>query len=187
VYGDVDWSQLPLFTLNKAVSFSAAILLGCAYLPWNSPQRRTFGLAGFALSMLHVLMSAALLTPAHYPKLYADARFNLMGGICILGGCVAVLLLLVPASASSRVVKAALASEEWVARQRVGYWALGAAVVHVFALGFRGWLDPASWPGGLPPITMFSTAVLAAPPVGLIFWRLSGRRATQSEELPQQR
>jgi DMSO/TMAO reductase YedYZ heme-binding membrane subunit len=177
VYGGVDWSQLPLFTFNKAVSFSAAILLGCAYLPSNAMLRRTFGLAGFSLSMLHVLMSAALLTPAHYPKLYVDGRFTSAGGICVLGGCVALLLLLVPASASSRVMKSALTSEEWLARQRVGYWALAAAFVHVFALGFKGWFDPASWPGGLPPITMFSCALLAAPLAGIVYWRLSGRRS----------
>ena len=42
----------------------------------------------------------------------------------------------------------------WKRGQRFGYLALIAVVVHLVALGLGGWLEPAGWNGGLPPISL---------------------------------
>jgi DMSO/TMAO reductase YedYZ heme-binding membrane subunit len=163
VFSGVAWSQFPLFIFNKAVSFAAAALLAASYLAHDRDIAKRIGLAGFALALLHVFMSNTLLGPANYPKLYVAGTFTLSGGICMLGGCVALLLLLAPAFTSVPVVQEGMRAADWRRWQRAGLWALGAGAVHVAALGWQGWLQPTTWPGGLPPITLLSFALFAAP------------------------
>ena len=48
----------------------------------------------------------------------------------------------------------------WKRGQRMGYVALAFVVIHLVAMGYKGWMTPSSWPSGLPPISMI--AVIAA-------------------------
>ena len=41
----------------------------------------------------------------------------------------------------------------------MGYWALAMAAGHTFVMGVKGWLDTATWPGGLPPITLLGCLI----------------------------
>ena len=34
--------------------------------------------------------------------------------------------------------------------------ALGLGLVHLFFMGYEGWLNPAGWHGGLPPISLIA-------------------------------
>ena len=163
VFGTSAWSQLPLWTANKAVSFASAILLASAYLTRDRWRACRFGLSGFALAILHGLMSMPLLSPAYYAKLYDGARLSWTGELCMLGGCLAIVLLLAPAITSAPAIRAGMQHTDWLRWQRVGYLALVITAVHVMALGTSAWVEPRTWPGGLPPITLLSTAVLALP------------------------
>lgn len=141
VFGGVPWSRLPLYTLNKAVAFSAAALFAAACFSrgWDA------GRIAVWLATLHVLMSLALLGPSCYPKLYLDGGLNFTGDLALLGGCLAFALCLIPAATVAR------------------YAVLAVAAAHVCAIGFTGWLTPRAWPGYMPPITLLSCLILAAP------------------------
>jgi hypothetical protein len=54
-----------------------------------------------------------------------------------------------------------------------GQGILALSALHVLALGYPSWSDPAHWPGHLPPISMLS--FLAA--VGFLVARRTGWRA----------
>jgi DMSO/TMAO reductase YedYZ heme-binding membrane subunit len=163
VFGGVPWASLPLYTTNKAVSLAGLALLAAAYLVRRSGLAVRFGLTGLALTAVHVLMSLALLDPAYYPKLYNLAKLHLAGEIAMLCGCVAAILLALPAIASLPALAEALGRRRWSACQRMGYAALAITGIHVLAIGVPGWFAPATWPGGMPPITLLSFLIALAP------------------------
>ncbi len=141
VFGGVPWSRLPLYTLNKAVAFSAAAMFAAAFFV----RGRGAGRVAFWLATLHVLMSLSLLGPSYYPKLYLDRGLTFTGELALLGGCLAFALCLVPAVTGAR------------------YAVMAVAAAHVCAIGFSGWFAPHTWPGYMPPITLLSFLLFAAP------------------------
>ncbi len=168
LFGGVDWSQLPVFVLNKSVSWTALLLISLSYLTTSRRSARKLGTLGFTLVGLHVILSLAILNPANYPKLYEASRLTLAGGLCILAGSLGALLLCLPAAATVPGVRSELGETRWLFWQRAGYAALGCTAVHCVTLGAGGWLKPETWPGGLPPISMLSFLAAAAP----LLWRL---------------
>ena len=160
-FGDVAAAHLPAFVANKALSLTAVLAL----VPAALARRRGDGLgargwewlAG-AAAALHVLLSLGLMSAATYPPLYAEQRLNLAGELVLVSGALA----------------AALA---WWMRSERGLSAylyvplLLALLVHTVSRGLSGWLAPAGWPGGMPPISLLAALALVASAV------LRGRRA----------
>jgi DMSO/TMAO reductase YedYZ heme-binding membrane subunit len=163
IFGAVAWDHLPLFIMNKAISFTSVGVIAAAYLARRPVVKLRYGITGFGLAALHVLMSFCLLTPADYPKLFAGARLSGMGELAMLAGCVAMIALCLPAVATLPAMLEALGRVSWRRWQRAGYVALALTGVHVLAIGGKGWLDPGSWPGAMPPITLWSFAIALVP------------------------
>ncbi len=138
VFGGVPWPRLPLYTLNKAVALSAAVLF----------VRAATARIALWLATLHVLMSLALLAPAYYPEIYLAGGLNFTGELAMLAGCLAFALCLAPVLTAGQPFRKVV---------------LAAAAAHVCAIGFKGWLTPRAWPGCMPPITLLSFLVFAAP------------------------
>lgn len=174
VFGDVAPDNIPLFIMNKAVAVSGAVLLGaCLSLsplmrlaprlrPWGR-LRKHLGLAGFGLSALHVALTMLLLQPAYYAKLYAaDGRFALQGELALLFGVGAMFALLFPAVTSLAPIRRDLAPRTWRSLQRLSILAFALTGAHLFALGLPSWLAPATWIGGLPPITLLAALAVVA-------------------------
>ncbi|MBI4874715.1 MAG: hypothetical protein HY822_08780 [Acidobacteria bacterium] len=163
VFGGVPWTHLPLYTVNKAVAFSAAVLLAgiCLFRPSNGVAMRT-GLTATGLAVLHALMGAVMLSPSYYPKLYDAGELTLAGELGVLFGCMAFVLLAIPAIASIPSVRESLSAGRWKTSQNVKYLVLALAALHVTALGLKGWPKPDTWSGGMPPITLLSCIALLA-------------------------
>ena len=81
IAADVPWKDFPFFILNKGLCLAAFILLTFNFalgpaknlgLPvpasWLN-ARKAFGMSGFLLILMHVLMSFMLFSPAHYLSL----------------------------------------------------------------------------------------------------------------------
>jgi DMSO/TMAO reductase YedYZ heme-binding membrane subunit len=175
ILGDVRPRNWPLYVNNKAVSLTALALLALSYLSGRAGRRnvgnavsrnergKALGLMGFTLMAAHALMSLLLLAPSYYPKFFDGDKLNVAGELGLLLGVVSFGCFTVPAIASLPRAPEALGADRWARAQRVGYWGLAAAALHVLALGLRGWLDPSSWPGCLPPITMISFLIAVTP------------------------
>jgi len=171
----VEWEHFPLYIVNKATSLSAVILLASSYLVgrWikvfeDDPEKRLvlvkfLGLGGFALAALHAVMSLTLLSPDYYPKFFAETKMNLTGEITMLFGVLGLFWMASPALSSLPNMQPALGKRLWLRSQRIGYLALSMTGIHLFAMGFKGWLTPNEWPGGMPPITMVGFAVVVLP------------------------
>ncbi len=167
------WSRFFFWTANKSLSFAAAALLAASYLsvPRHRTLARALGLCGFSLALVHSFVSWPLLGPANYPKLYLDGALNNAGLWCLATGAAALAALFAPAFASRNGAREKLGPERWAAVQRLGYSALALTALHVFTIGLKGWLTPRAWPAALPPITLLSFLIAAAPVLRWLFSR----------------
>jgi DMSO/TMAO reductase YedYZ heme-binding membrane subunit len=163
VFGTVEWSQLPLYVVNKAVSWTGLTLLALAYMRRDKSAARDLGVLGAFLVGGHIVMSLAMLSPAYYAKLFDGPRLNGWGSGVVLAGLSAAVVLALPAIATLPGMHAALGEARWLRWQRAGYWTLALTAIHCALLGWKGWLTPGSWQGGLPPITLLSFLTAVAP------------------------
>ncbi len=174
--GDVGWAHFPLFILNKATSLAAVFFVASSYLigkvfRWHDHDKalrlvviKFCGLMGFFLAGVHALFALALLSPAYYAKYFLpDGRLNLEGEVAIAVGVVALFLLMAPAITTLPMMPKAIGGQRWKRNQRLGYVALAFVVAHLVALGLRGWLAPADWTRGLPPISLVALVAALVP------------------------
>ena len=147
--------------------------LGCVTF-WLLTGRRVFEGANPGI---HALLSLSLLSPAYYGKYFdPDGRLNLEGELALMVGVVALFLLMSPAITTLPMMPKAIGGRRWKRSQLAGYVALAFVVVHLVALGLEGWLAPAGWNGGLPPISL--VALLAA----LVPLLVKGKRVHDQHE-----
>jgi DMSO/TMAO reductase YedYZ heme-binding membrane subunit len=174
--GDEQWAHFPLFILNKATSLAAVVFVASSYLVgnlirWHDDNKRRrlvvikfCGLMGFFLAGVHAFFAVCLLTPAYFAKYFAaDGRLNLQGELAMSVGVIALFFLLAPAITTLPMMPKALGGWRWKRNQRMGYFALALVIVHLVALGLRGWLAPKGWPAWMPPISLVAVLVALAP------------------------
>lgn len=159
------WSRFFFWTANKSISFAAVSLLAASYFSAarGGTLARPLGLAGFVLAFVHSLLSWPLLGPANYPKLYSNSALNDSGLWALAAGIGAMNLLFAPAFSSFQGARESLGARLWPVFQRLGYAALALTALHVLVIGYKGWLAPRAWPAALPPITLLSFFIAAAP------------------------
>lgn len=176
IFKGVEWAHFPLYIVNKAFSLSAVICIAMSYVIGKLIQVhredrekriglvKFLGLIGFSLAAMHGLMSLTLFSPVYYEKFFLETgKLTFEGELSFLFGVLSLWCLTIPAITSLPFMDQHLGRARWRQMQQMGYAALALNAGHVFAMGFAGWLDTASWPGGLPPITMlgFVFSVLA--------------------------
>lgn len=176
VFGGVEWIHLPSYIINKSFAVSAIAFVALSYMTgkWvkvysnDVKSRRSLakflGLSGLYFAGLHMVLSLVLLSPANYAKFFqADGgKLNLTGEITFLFGVLALSFLLFPAITTLPLMYEALGGERWQRAQRMGYWAVAMVAGHTFTMGYKGWLDPSGWHGGMPPITLLGFLLAVA-------------------------
>jgi hypothetical protein len=145
-FGGVSWIHVPAFLVNKSVALSAAVAgalaagslargRGDAHLAWSR--------AAGHLAFVHVLLSLGLMTKGNYPAYYDADRLSLTGeGVLLLG--------VLAAYAGWR------ASQDGVRAPRMALLGCAFLAGHLAVMGWRNWIQPARWHGGLPPITLLA-------------------------------
>ncbi|MFZ5492158.1 MAG: hypothetical protein ACOY6E_06645 [Pseudomonadota bacterium] len=174
VFGPWTIGHIPLYVMNKAFAWTAIALLalalglGPAARLWPALgrhlwRRRWWGLTGFALATVHIVVSLTILNYGYYRLMFQQAfELTPLAEGAMLAGGLAWLALLLPLAASLPGVRQAMSVRYWRVLQGFGVLALALGGLHL-AYGVPGWLTPALWHGGLPPITLWSaSAVLVA-------------------------
>ena len=174
--GDVAWKHFPLFIVNKVTSLAAVAFVAISYLVGKIIRRhddnralrlvviKFCGLMGFFLAAAHTLFSMCLLTPAYFAKYFdVSGRLNLQGEVALLAGVIALFFLLSPTIMTLPMMPKAVGGWRWKRGQRMGYLALILVLVHLVALGMKGWLAPKGWTGGLPPISLIAALIVLVP------------------------
>ncbi len=175
VFKGVEWIHLPLYIVNKSFAFGGLSFIAASYLSgkWikvyagDEKRRRSLakflGLSGLYFIGMHVFASLAMLSPIYYEKFFLETgKLNLIGELTVLFGIVGVGFLMFPAVTTLPLMYEALGGVRWQRAQRMGYWTLLIAAGHTLVMGYGGWFDTSTWPGGLPPITLLGFLVAAS-------------------------
>ncbi len=159
VFGNVPWDQLPLFILNKVLSFSGLILISLnltiRLFPGLKNSKQILGNTGFAFIFIHVLLSLILMSPVNFSKLYSESGlFTTFGGISLASGAIAFTFLMI------YIVFRDNKSFEIIFQTRgIMILSMLLTLIHLFFLGYNGWTTPQKWQGGMPPITLLSFVI----------------------------
>jgi hypothetical protein len=171
IAGDVPWSELSLYILNKGLCLAAFILLtfNFALGPANSigvpvpsrwlSARKAFGMTGFLLILIHALMSFVLFSSPYYGKFFSpDGTLTGVAGLSMLAGILGFVFLWAYNLSFQTKLSEDAAFIAFITSRRVLIWALSLGGLHLAFMGFSGWLKPADWHGGLPPISLVAFA-----------------------------
>ena len=182
--GDVPWKDLPFFVLNKGISLAAFILVTCNFgfgplnnLGFKIPAgwlnaRKALGMTGFLLALIHVLMSFMLFSPAVYAQFFeSDGTLTLMGGISMLGGIAGFVVLWAYNMSFQTQLREDKTFIRFITSRKFLIWAMLLGGVHLVFMGYQGWMEPAKWHGGMPPVSLVAISFFAIGYIANIFGR----------------
>lgn len=145
VLGDVPFSDIPTFIINKSVAFTLVIILLVIFYYKLKKKRFNFEfmIKGLnAMAVIHILLSITLLTQEYYPKLFDDHKLTLFGNLSVLFGVVTVAYVYISKHKVNNLIVYAFIS------------------FHLFFLGVKGWFNIDMWNNFLPPITLICFLIL---------------------------
>lgn len=154
VFGDVSYSHIPVFLLNKSLAFSSVICLfltAVGLVRSQSALTRFWGKASLHTALLHTFFSIFILTPSYFPLFFKSGKLNLLGETMILFGASAAYLYY-------------LVQRKYSARKPVKVLEVLLVIFisgHLLTRGAIGWFAVGNWPGHLPPISMISFLLVA--------------------------
>ncbi len=169
IMGNVPWKDLSFFILNKSIALNAFILLSFNFslrplvnLGLKVPEvlinsRREVGMASVLLIFVHVLMSFLIFNPANYGKFFeTDGTITLYAGLSMLGGILSFVAILAYRLNFISQMKDNKSVMKIITSRGLLILTLLLGMLHVFFMGFKGWMDPSGWHGGLPPISLLA-------------------------------
>lgn len=167
LFGGIPFSDIPLFILNKAVSFSGTIFLLQAVLLQSKQKSEAayfFQVFDF-LILLHILFSFTILSPQYFPKLFNEQKLSVLAALALGFGALAFAYLKSNFFKKNRAL------------------VLVFVALHLLFLGGKGWTTPANWYAYMPPITLLSFLVITA----TLFLYLKNRKRKKSNLFPEQK
>lgn len=174
IAGPVPWKDFPMFILNKGLCLAGFILLTFNFTlgPLNSlgmpvskgwlNSRKALGMTGFLLILIHALMSFMLFSPAIYAKFFAEnGSLTLLAGLAMLFGVLGFVFLWGYNLSFQTFLREDAAFIQIITSRKVLLFALVLGGLHLFFMGYAGWLKPSGWHGGLPPISLLAFSFFA--------------------------
>ena len=169
IAGGVPWSDFPFFILNKGFSLSAFILISLNFSFGPAKQlnlpiperwllaRKTIGMTGFILVLIHALMSLMIFSPDVYGNFFKEnGHLTAIAGISMLAGILAFAVLWVYNLSFQTYLREDKAFITFITSRKFLLWAHLLGGLHLGFMGYSGWLNPAGWHGGLPPISLIA-------------------------------
>lgn len=171
ILGPVPWKDFPFFILNKGISLAAFVLITFNFSlgplknigmkvgeGWLN-ARRAIGMTGFLLVLIHALISFMLFKPAIFGKFFeADGTLTLVAGISMLGGVLGFVILWAYNLSFQTHLSEDKAFILFITSRNFLLVALLFGIIHIFFMGYSGWMNPSGWHGGLPPISLVAFA-----------------------------
>ncbi|MFY0626364.1 MAG: hypothetical protein JXR07_08725 [Reichenbachiella sp.] len=167
IFGPVPWRSFPLFILNKGVSLAAFVLITFNFTlgPLNNitgkvserwlNARKALGMTGFLYVLLHALISFMIFKPEIYMNFFLpDGTLTLYAGLSMLGGILGFVTLWGYNLSFQTHLKEDKGFIKFITSRKFLLVALTFGAVHLFFMGYKGWLTPGNWHGSLPPISL---------------------------------
>lgn len=184
IFGPVPWKDFPFFIMNKGISLSAFILLTFNFSlgPLNNlgvkvpkgwlNSRKALGMTGFLLVLVHALISFMLFKASVFGKFFEeDGTVTLIAGLSMLCGILAFVILWGMNLSFQTYLSEDKVFIRFITSRRFLLAAMLLGAAHLFFMGYKGWIDPSGWHGGLPPISLIAFAFFMAGYVINLFGR----------------
>lgn len=169
VFGGVEWKDFPFYILNKALALSGFILVAYnfSFAPLKNlgvkiPEswlnaRNILAMTGFLLILIHALMSFLLFKPEVYPQFFeSDGTLTLIAGISMLGGILGFVVLWMMNITFQSYMREDKSFVTFITSRAFLLWALMLGGIHLFFMGYEGWLNPSGWHAGIPPVSLIA-------------------------------
>jgi len=174
IVGTVPWKDLPILVMNKGIALSALVLLTFNFSlsplknigvhisdKWLN-NRKSMGITGFVFAFIHLFMSVSILNPKYYSVFFMDdGTLSLRGGISLFGGILSFVLLWVYNISFKPILKHEKKIKEMISSRRFFVYGMLFTGIHLFFMGYTGWITYNKWQGGLPPISLISFVIFA--------------------------
>lgn len=190
VFRGLPATQIPFYLMNKTIAITTVAMLGISLGlgPLNKllhnkyesivSTKKYFGLVGFGLAAIHTIISLTLLKPAYYGRFFEGDKLNFTGETTLLFGTLALFFFSVLAIVSIPSVSERFDKKAWDNINKIGLLGFGLVMLHVFVMGYTGWLDTAHWPGKMLPISLIAFLMIL---IVYIIKLLSNFKSTQKE------
>jgi hypothetical protein len=175
IAGPVPWKDFPFFILNKGISLAAFSLLTFDFsfgplknLGVRVPEgwlnaRKALGMTGFLLVLIHALMSFMLFRPAVYGQFFEEnGTLTLLAGLSMLGGVLSFVVLWAYNLSFQTHLSEDRLFIQFITSRKFLLTAMLLGAAHLFFMGYKGWLNPSDWHGGLPPISLVAFVLFIA-------------------------
>ena len=167
ILGPVPWKDFPFYVLNKGISLAAFILLTLNFSlgplknlgikvseAWLN-ARKTLGMTGFLLVLIHSMIAFLLFKPTVYGKFFEEnGTLTLLAGLSMLAGVISFVILWAYNLSFQTFLREDKAFIKFITSRRFLLIAMFFGVLHIFFMGYQGWTKPETWHGGMPPITL---------------------------------
>ncbi|MGF1636233.1 MAG: hypothetical protein ACFCUU_04105 [Cyclobacteriaceae bacterium] len=174
VFKGIDWSLLPLYTLNKSISITALLLIAISYsisststvvLEVNERKvlQKKLGMTGFYFAVVHVFLSLLLSDAKYYPNLFYGDSLLTTELVLVYSTGFASIIILTVLWLAGQSIHSTFMGIHWSKLRNWGYWALLLTALHVIIHGSNKWLSPSQWPGYMPPLTLISFVIAMVP------------------------
>jgi hypothetical protein len=163
IFGNVPLTDIPSFIFNKSISFTLIAILPLVYFSCKNghyENSKSYINALKAFTLMHVLLSVSLLSQNYYAKLFSDNKLTLNGNIAVFSGALAFVSV-------------------FYMKKKDNYIFYILVSVHLFFLGYKGWLEPDKWNGMMPPITLICFLIVLV----MIFIKLRNKSAPQKANI----
>ena len=108
------------------------------------------------------MMSLMLFSPAVYGKFFDEiSTMTLLAGLSMFTGIVAFVVLWGYNLSFQTHLREDKAYIKFITSRKFLLSAMILGAAHLFFMGYSGWLQPADWHGGLPPISLVAFAIFS--------------------------
>ncbi|MCX7863137.1 MAG: hypothetical protein N2449_09110 [Bacteroidales bacterium] len=147
-FGDVELKDVPTIIINKAVAFTLVIWMFFLLWSWKNLYTEKLKMQLNILQSLifiHIFLSIVLLSQQKLPKFLENAQLTLWANFTVLTGTITLSLFFFFVKNLSRV----------------NFLLFSIFLkLHLFFMGYKGWLRPENWNGSMPPITLLCFCIL---------------------------
>ena len=174
IVGPIPWKDLPFFTLNKGIALAAFILLtfNFSFGPLNNlgvkvPEsflnaRKALGMTSFLLALIHAFMSFMIFNAAVFGKFFdQNGTLTFIASMSMLGGILSFVILWGYNLSFQTQLREDKAFIRFITSRNFLLFSGLFGLIHLFFMGYIGWLTPNNWHGGLPPISLIGFVFFA--------------------------
>ncbi len=170
-FGHVSLIHVPVYIMNKSISMTAVEALLMAAIGLMRSEKATVRFWSnicWQLVFVHVLLSLGILSKGYFASYFDGEKMSLTGEVVLLMGVLAAYCFW----------RLRTPGEKPALRRALTLLACSFVAVHLFTMGFDGWLHVQKWNGGMPPITLLSFLLVISSLA--VFLRAGWRRLSAS-------